>query len=97
VTHYRRVEWHHNFDDEPVTLLSEVGDFGVETRKIEIYRDGRADIADKFMSTGSTMLSERPLPSVEEIEDQPEFTPSLISRGEFEEAWERATTNRSVR
>jgi hypothetical protein len=91
MTRYQRVEWHHDFDDEPVTLISEVGDYGVETRKIEIFRDGRTDFADGYQATGSTVLSETPLPSMEEIEDQPEFRLSVITKEEFEEAWTRAT------
>ena len=90
MTCYQRVEWQHDFDDEPVTLISEVGDFGVEVRKIEIFRDGHADFADASGSTGSTVLSETPLPSIEEIEDQSEFRVSVISREDFEEAWQQA-------
>lgn len=90
MTRYQRVEWHHDFVDEPVILISEVADYGVETRKIEIYRNGRSDFADESQATGSTILSETPLPSVEEIEDQPEFTLSLITQDEFEEAWAQA-------
>jgi hypothetical protein len=42
-----------------------------------------------------TMLSETPMPSVEEIESQAEFSVSVISAKEFEEVWRRATGEQS--
>lgn len=88
---YQKVFWEHEFPDEPVILYSEVGDFGVETRKVEVFRDGHCQFADSLRSTGDTLLSEGPLPSVGEIDDQSEFSLSDIEQGEFEQAWQRAT------
>lgn len=88
---YHKVLWEHEFPDEPVILYSEVADFGIETRKVEVFRDGHSQFADSFRSTGDTLLSEGPLPSVEEIEDQPEFSLSEIEQGEFEQVWQLAT------
>lgn len=33
---YLRVEWHHEHEDEPIVLYSEIED-GLETRKVEVY------------------------------------------------------------
>lgn len=74
---YLRVAWRHDFDDEPVTLLSEIVD-GEEVRKVEIYRDGHADFADTARATGSTSLSETLMPSFEELTEQDEFLPEVI-------------------
>jgi hypothetical protein len=87
---YMRVAWRHNFDDEPVTLLSEILD-GEEVRKVEIYRDGHADFADTTRATGSTQLSEMLMPSIEEIAEQEEFIPEEIDARTFETAWQAAT------
>lgn len=86
---FMRVEWHHNFDDEPVVLWSEIVD-GVETRKVEVYRDGRLDYADASSSTGSTRLSEVLMPSAAEIASSPEFSPQEVSSKEFDDIWNRA-------
>jgi len=88
---YQKAVWRHEFPDEPVLLYSEVADFGIETRKIEVFRDGRSQYADGTSSTGDTRLSETPIPSVEEIQDQGEFSLSVISRSEFNELWLHAT------
>ena len=88
---YQKVLWKHEFADEPVILFSEVADFGIETRKVEVFRDGHTQFADSSTSTGDTLLSERPLPSVEEIEDQAEFSLTEIAQEEFEQVWQRAT------
>jgi hypothetical protein len=88
---YQRVHWRHEFDDEPVVLYSEISDDGVETRKVEQYRDGRMDYADADHSTGSTLLSEKAMPELVEIASQPEFTPAAITPEEFEAVWGQAT------
>jgi uncharacterized protein DUF6881 len=88
---YQKVIWKHQFPDEPILLYSEVSDDGTETRKIEVFRDGRTQYADADKSTGDTLLSEKPLPSVEEIRDQKEFSICVIQEMEFEEIWRRVT------
>ena len=86
---YLRVHWHHDFADEPVLLLSEIIG-GDEVRKVEIYADGRSDFADENRSTGTTQLSQLPMPTVDEIAAQDEFEPAVIDRATFEEAWQEA-------
>ena len=87
---YMRVKWHHNLADEPVELLSEV-DAGVETRKIEIYRDGRMDYAGPDRTTGNTILAEGLMPTVGDLSGQGEFAAQTIDQSDFESAWRRAT------
>jgi hypothetical protein len=88
---YLKVIWHHDFADEPVVLYSEIDDDGVETRKVEVYRDGRHDYADRTRSMGATVLSEKRMPSIDEIAAQSEFSPSTIDPSEFESVWRRVT------
>jgi hypothetical protein len=91
VPSYLKVVWHHRHPDEPVELYSEINDSRMELRKVEVYRDGRHDFANGARSVGTTRLSERALPSVEEIAAQSEFTPTMIDSAEFENVWFRAT------
>jgi hypothetical protein len=88
---YQRVRWNHDFADEPVVLWSEITDAGVESRKVDEYRDGRLDYADGSRTTGSTFLSEKTMPGLDEIAQQSEFMPSPITKEEFEDVWRRAT------
>ncbi|GGZ25476.1 hypothetical protein GCM10010300_81060 [Streptomyces olivaceoviridis] len=90
---YVKVAWDHNFADDPVLYLSELGDDGYETRKVQIYRDGRSEWADESNETATVGLSEVPFPPLEEISSQPEFTAEVITPQEFERAWSEAHAN----
>ncbi len=85
-----KVHWHHDNPDEPNLLYSEVEDDGYESRKVEEHRSGRLDFAESDRSSGDTRLGELPVPNMEEISKQGEFTPSLITKKEFEEIWKKA-------
>jgi hypothetical protein len=89
MSRYQEVRWHHDLPEEPVVLYSEI-DSGFEVRKVEVYRDGRHDYADRSHSTGTTMLGEKLMPDVEEINQDPEFSATVITAEEFERAWQRA-------
>ncbi|MER8199226.1 hypothetical protein AB0407_35890 [Streptomyces microflavus] len=90
---YVKVAWVHDFADDPVLYLSELGDDGHETRKVQFYRDGRSEWADGSFETATVGLSEIPFPPLEEISSQPEFTAQVITPEEFERAWNEAHTD----
>ncbi|MFG3617980.1 DUF6881 domain-containing protein [Nocardia sp. NPDC047654] len=87
---YLKAQWHHDFDDEPVELFSEIGEDGFEVRKVEMFRDGHADWADSGSGTGTTELGQIPVPTPEEINAETEFTALQIDAHEFEAVWQRA-------
>lgn len=87
---YVKVRWIHAIPDEPVMLFSELTDDMWETRKVEVYADGRADFADSEERSGSTKLGIEPYPPLEEIAADPQFEPVVISAEEFEAAWKSA-------
>ena len=72
---YLKVIWVHDFDDEPILLYSEIDEKGLETRKIEVYRDDSFGIAAKGMEFGGTLLSLEPVPNLQEIKEDPQFLP----------------------
>jgi hypothetical protein len=90
VMKYMLVRWHHESEDEPVLLYSELDDDRWEVRKVEVYGDGRCDYANSTESTGSTLLGETPIPPLAEIAAAPEFGAEEISKHEFEEVWAKA-------
>jgi hypothetical protein len=84
-----KVRWIHDFADEPVLIYSEI-DKGIETRKVECFRDGHLDFASAESSSGSTILAEGLMPTVQDIAPDPEFEPEEISPDAFEIVWAQA-------
>ena len=82
------VLWHHDHAEEPVKIISEIVS-GIETRKIEIYRDGRIGFADANRATGGSILSEGIMPSLVDINAQAEFSGEQISEAAFAKLWSR--------
>lgn len=85
------VTWHHQNDDEPVELFSELDDERFEKRKVEVFRDGRKCFADASAHSGNTALGIVPVPPLNEIASDRQFTPRTITKEEFEMAWIAAT------
>lgn len=77
--------------DSPVEYYSELDPGRWETRKVEIFHDGRMSYASATQSTYDTRLGIVPVPSLQEIAAQPEFQVKSISADEFEVMWKRAT------
>jgi hypothetical protein len=92
---YLEVVWSHSIISEPVKLYSEIDEQLWERRKVEVYADGTAGYADAAHSTRGTKLSIEPLPSIEEIAADPQFTPREITAEDFEAVWQRFTAERN--
>jgi hypothetical protein len=84
---YICVKWIHSIPSEPVLLYSELDSDGWEVRKVEVWADGTKGYASETESSGSTKLSEEPLPSLDEIASDPQFQPTEITNEEFEALW----------
>ncbi|RLU90391.1 hypothetical protein CTZ27_20870 [Streptomyces griseocarneus] len=87
---YWKVEWHHDFVEEPVVFFSEIGRDGYETRKVQSYRDGRLIKADASHESGEIGLGEIPVGDIEDVDAQEEFSAVVITRTEFWGIWEKA-------
>lgn len=84
---YIHSTWKNAPPDSPVEFFSELDAHRYETRKIEIYANGRVGFASKSSSALDTRLSIEPIPSVAEIRIQPEFSVREIPKDEFEQKW----------
>lgn len=91
---YLKVTWRHESCDEPVALYHEVDDAGIETRRIELFADGRLARTSAVEPDAKSSLSLEPLPSAEAINAQPEFCAEALARGDFEDIWQRAQPQR---
>ena len=88
---YIGAEWFHGFKNEPRFLYSELDDERYETRKIEVFEDGRTvKVSRDDPESGSTILADQPLPSLDEINAGEDFHAREISASEFEEVWRRS-------
>jgi hypothetical protein len=88
---YIRVYWLHASSDDPVELWSELDVHCEETRKVEIWRDGRAGYASFDKEVGGTRLGKVAVPMVDEINSDPQFRAEIIAEADFETRWIDAT------
>lgn len=84
---YLYVKWLHKDPGSPVHLYSEIGDDGYESRKVEIYGDGRKGFADATEEANGTSLGSMPVPSLEDIASDPQYQPKWIDVEEFQRIW----------
>ena len=84
---YQRVWWKHKDPDYPALLYSELDESRWETRKVDVYPDGRLGYADAQEEVGGTGLGECPMPPLVEINADPEFEAEEIPKEEFERLW----------
>ena len=87
---YLRVDWLHDFQDEPVVIYSELNAGNCEVRKVEVLRNGQLHYADGKVCFGDAALSKEPLPSNDEIATDSQFRVVEISVSEFERIWSAA-------
>lgn len=60
---YILVKWKRNDLEDPVLLYSELNDDRWETRKVEVYSDGRMGYADRERRSGDTSIGLEPVPT----------------------------------
>lgn len=91
---YFAAAWQHDHPCEPVLMWHELDEERNGTRKVEEFRDGIRLRADAAHPDGETGLSEKPLPSLDDIRAQAEFTVRDLTAAEFEQVWASATYSR---
>jgi hypothetical protein len=86
---YICIRWKHSSADDPVLLYSEIDEKRFETRKVEVFADGKRGYASSTESSGTTQLGKAPIPALVKISYDPQFEPAEITKGEFEGVWEK--------
>ena len=81
--------WIHKNKDEPIELYSELDEDRYETKKVEILIDDTAGYAEEKQSNGETLLGKCPIPSLEDINSNPEFKAKSITKEEFFAIWNK--------
>ncbi len=89
---YIDVVWTHLDIDYPIRLISELDKLRFETRKIEVYRDGKVGYARQDTEHNGTELGYEPVPPIEEINNSGEFVAVIIEKEDFERLWAQLVT-----
>jgi len=90
-----KVKWIHSDSELPVTLYSELNKDRFETRKVEVFADGRCGYASATEVGGTTKLGLEPVPPLSDIAADPEFEPFEITKEQFEQLWHKRRTGKS--
>ncbi|NEW08356.1 hypothetical protein GK047_20365 [Paenibacillus sp. SYP-B3998] len=88
---YMIVEIHKTSMLVPSIIYSEIDSEHYEVRKIEIFSNGHTGFATEILEFGGTGLSDKPIPSVESINETPGFYAKELKHSEFEDAWSKYT------
>jgi hypothetical protein len=84
-------KWKNSPAGSPIEFYSELDGARFETRKVEVFSNGKLGYASKIKVTDGTRLGITAVPSVSEIRSQPEFEVKEISKQIFETKWQEAT------
>jgi hypothetical protein len=84
---YVDVQWLHSNAEDPTRLVSEIGPDRLETRKIEFWANGRIGYASKERVSPDTALGDVPVPTIEELNSQSEFSAKELDATSFERLW----------
>jgi uncharacterized protein DUF6881 len=86
---YIDVAWRHGNSYDPVRLVRELDERGMETRKLEFFPDGRVGYASRSGSNFSTRLGDKPIPPLHQVNEDPEFSGVSMDETEFERLWRK--------
>lgn len=93
VSHFGCV-WRHDEATDPVYMWTELDDDRWEIRKVEHFRDGTRLRADPQHPDGETGLGLMPVPPLDAIDAQLEFTVEPLTADGFEAVWRTASYTR---
>jgi len=84
-------KWKSSPPGNPVQFYSELNQSNYETRKVEVFSNGKMNYASATKSTGDTKLGIVPVPPINEIMTYTEFDIKKITKKRFEDIWAKAT------
>ena len=93
---YIKVQWIHDFQDEPIFLYSELDSERNEIRKVEIYKNDKLGYACENKSVNGTFLSKTEIPSLEDINADVQFDACEIDKEYFESIWSNAVSKNYI-
>ncbi len=91
---YIDVIWHHEGNQDPTRLISELDGQRYEVRKLEFFRSGVVGFACAGQHSEGTELGELPVPPLAEINASPEFSGNSIVRAAFDQLWHEHVSRR---
>ena len=80
--------------NEPVIIVSEFDDSGIENRRVEIWRSGRISWAGDEGSSGDTAAGTYQFIQMDQFDDEP-YLAVEITKEEFDTHWALALKSRA--
>ena len=93
---YIKVQWIHDFQDEPIFLYSELDSRRNEIRKVEVYKNDKLGYACENKSVNGTFLSKTEIPLLEDINTDIQFDACEIDKEYFESIWNKAVSENCI-
>ena len=93
MTSYIYSKWKQAAPGYPVEFYSELDHRRYETRKIEVFNDGRLGYASQEKNTHGTQLGIIAVPALAELKLLAEFITEEISKEKFDAKWKEIQTN----
>ena len=93
---YIKVQWTHDFQDEPILLYSELDSKRNEIRNVEVYKNGKLGYACEDKSVNGTFLSKTEIPLLEDINADIQFDACEIDKEYFESIWNKAVNGNCI-
>ncbi|MBP3611324.1 MAG: hypothetical protein J6J42_13430 [Lachnospiraceae bacterium] len=93
---YIKVQWIHDFQDEPILLYSELDSKRNEIRKVEVYKNGKLGYACENKSVNGTFVSKTEIPLLEDINADIQFEAWELDKEYFESIWNKAVSENCI-
>ncbi|WP_027709901.1 DUF6881 domain-containing protein [Zooshikella ganghwensis] len=84
---YIKARWLHSDKDYPYLIYSEFSEDRYETRKVEVFYNNEYGFASEYKHTAKTRLGLAPIPSIQELQSNPEFEVGILTKEQFENIW----------
>lgn len=82
-----KVQWIHDDEDDPIFYFCELDMERYESRRVEVFKDGRHVSMDHAAMDALQPLEVYPVPAIDELNSMGPFRAEEIGSQEFERVW----------
>ena len=96
MSQYILSDWRNDSPDDPSIMFVQIDSERYPERIIDVFRDGRAETTVCQSESGEALVDITETPTLQEINDQDEFTACYVGASVFEGVWQEATSTRRL-
>ena len=96
MSQYILSDWRNDNPEEPFIVMGQIDDGRYPERIIDVLRDGRAETTVCQSESGEVLVDITEAPTLQEINDQDEFTACYTTASLFETTWQEATEGNRI-